>query len=255
MEQKQDETVRKVAFLGASPTSRHLAPFGDDGWEVWGMGPAWQDDGKVILEPYPKMRWDRWFEIHDMDINDPNMGAVDIPGYWEWIEAQGQHKPFYFRPPIYKGLRGYELPWDELIERHGTYFFDSTAAWMMAFAYEKRFFPNIEEIGIYGIDFATEKERRVQKPGTYYFMQLFKLRGVRVHVPDASDMSYQRPAYPDVDPFIKKCEAQARVMEERKFRAEKNRDGMLVMVRQQEDDLLRLEGAFQMLEYFKENRA
>ncbi len=34
MKQKQDETVRKVAFLGTSPSSRHLAPFDDDGWEV-----------------------------------------------------------------------------------------------------------------------------------------------------------------------------------------------------------------------------
>jgi len=252
MEQQQDETVRKVAFLGASPTSRHLAPFADDGWEVWGMGPAWQDEDKVILEPYPKMRWDRWFEIHDMGINDPSHGAVDIPGYWEWLESRGQHKPIYYRPPVYKGLQGKELPWDELIERHGTYFFDSTVSWMMAFAYD--YFPKIEEIGLYGVDFATEKERRVQKPGTYHFMQLFKLRGVGVHVPPESDMSFERPPYPDEDPFVKKCLAQGRAMEERRFAAEKNLNGMKGMVREQEDVLKRLEGAFEMLDYFRENR-
>ena len=254
MRQKQDKTVRKVALLGASPTSRHLAPFDDGEFEVWGMGPAWQDDGQVILEGYPRMRWDRWFEIHDMAINDPSLGAVDIPGFWEWLEAQGQHKPIYYRPPIYKGLQGREISWDKIKERHGTYFLDSTVAWMMAFAYDETLFPNLEEIGVYGIDFATEKERRVQKPGTYHFMQLFKMRGVKVHVPDESDMSFQRPAYPDEDPFLKRCQAQRRCMEEREFAASRNLKGMKGMIREQEDILKRLEGAFEMLDYFKENR-
>ena len=220
------------------------------------MGPAWSDDGLVIMEGYPRVRWDRWFEIHPMDVNDPSLGAVDIPGYWEWIEkvTQDETKRFYFRPPIYKGIQGYEIPFDGIVETHSPYFCDSTVSYMMGFALMEEFFPNLEEIGLYGIDFATETERRLQKKGTYYFIQLCKLRGIKVHIPPESDMYFQPLPYPEDDPLLKKYKAQGAIMMDKRIRGESNLKTLKEHVRLQEIELVKIDGGFDILEYFEGNR-
>jgi len=191
-----------------------------------------------------------------MGVNDPSLGSVDIPGYWEWIEGvlQDETKHFYFRPPLYKGLKGYELPFDEIVERHSPYFCDSTVSYMMGFALMEDIFPNLEEVGLYGVDFATEGERRLQKKGTYYFLQLCKLRGIKVHIPPESDMHFQPMPYPDEDPLLKKYAAQGRILTDKKIRGEQNLKQLQEHVRLQEIELLKINGGFDMLEYFEENR-
>ena len=250
MTAEQDKTVERVAFIGSSPSSRHLAPFDKPEWEIWGCGPAFQDEGLPCFPGFPPMRWDRWFEIHDMSENDPEFGSVINPNYWEWLVKQT--KPIYYRPPLYKELPGLEFPWDAILDKHGGYFLDSTPAWQMAFAYE--YFPNIKEVGLYGIDFADITERQQQKKGCYHFIRLFKLRGVKVHIPEESDMSWEPPPYPDVDPLAKKLSSIENQLMQRHLLAEQTREQYKNAMIQQEADLLRIKGALEQVEYFKGNR-
>ena len=105
--------------------------------------------------------------------NDPQYGAVLDPGYFEWLQRIVKDgKTVYYRPPIYKGLTGKEFPWDAILKKHNPYFLDSTVAWMFAFAYE---YCDVDEIGLFGIDFATDEERRKQRKGTKHFIELFRL--------------------------------------------------------------------------------
>ena len=242
-------SVRKVGFIGTSPSSRHLAPFDNPDWEIWGCGPAFQDEGTQTMPGYPNMRWSRWFELHDMTENDPSLGGVVNPGYWEWLAKQT--KPVYLRPPRYKDLPGLDFPWDEIWERHGGYFLDSTPAWMMAFAHD--YFPEIEAVGLYGIDFSTEPERQVQKKGCYHFIHLFDLRGVKVHIPHESDMYYEPLPYPDMDPYQKKLGIQKNFLIQKRTTAEQKHEQFKQAMIQQEADILRLGGAIEQVEYFESN--
>jgi len=51
-------TKDKVAIVGFADGHRHLAPFDDPEWEIWGLN--------RLHQVMPGKRWDRWFEIHDV---------------------------------------------------------------------------------------------------------------------------------------------------------------------------------------------
>ena len=244
-------SVRKVAFIGTSPSSRHLAPFDKPDWEVWGCGPAFQDEGKPTMPGFPPMRWDRWFELHPMSDNDPEYGSVQDPGYWEWLVHQNVN-PVYYRPPLYKNLPGREFPWDEILEEHGGYFLDSTPNWMMAFAYD--YFPDITDVGLYGIDFSSAPERQTQKKGCYHFIRLFKLRGIKVHIPHESDMAFEPLPYPEEDPLQKKLNSDKQYLSAKLFEIVSRKNSLHNSMIAQEAEELKISGALSEIEHLLGNR-
>ena len=179
--------ARKVAFLGSSTSSRVFCPFGDSEWEIWATGPGGHN------RPEFKNDFHRWFELHDMAENDPQYGNVLDQGYFQWLADIADEKEIYYKPPIYPGLKGNVFPWDEIRSRHCGYFLDSTVAWMMALCYD---YCDVDEIGLFGIDFATDAERMKQRKGGKHFMELFKMKGVKITVPDISEMSFDPEPYP-----------------------------------------------------------
>jgi len=236
--------ARKIAFLGSATSSRSLAPFDDPEWEVWATGPGCHND------PAFKSQFERWFEFHDMVDNDPQYGAVIDPGYFEWLAMIGKEKQVYYRPPIYPGLTGIEFPWDELKDKHCGYFLDSTVAWMMAFALE---YENPPEIGLWGIDFATDAERMKQRKGTKHFMELFKHKGIPCFVPDVSDMSFDPPPYPSASKLGIKIDNQLSLIIPERQKVEQTLKNLEDQIPATREYLERVKGTIQTLEYFKEN--
>ena len=183
-----DSKKRKVGFLGCSSSFR-TAPIDDPEWELWACGPAmrWYPDAIDFF--------DVWFELHDMCDNDPEYGAVIDALYYQWLEEASKTKTVIYRPPLYKALVGEIIPWDGLASKHAPYFLDSTIAWMMALAYENH--DNIDEIGLWGIDFSSDIERREQQKGTRHFIELFRLQGINCFIPETSEMAHNPAPYPD----------------------------------------------------------
>lgn len=236
--------ARKVAFLGSSTSSRSLAPFEDKSWEIWATGPGCHND------PNFKSQFTRWFELHDMCDNDPQYGTVLDPGYFEWLQKTAQEKPVYYRPPLYEGLIGHEFPWNDIHPKHSGFFLDSTVAWMMAFLYE---FGDVDEIGLWGIDFATEPERVAQRKGTKHFIELFALKGVKCFIPDLSEMAFDPLPYPDVSKMGKKIRNQLNQLVPERAKTEKAITDMEENLRGQREYLSRIQGTEQTLNHFKDN--
>ena len=69
-------------------------------------------------------------------------------------------------------------------------------------------------------------------------------------------MFYEPPPYPDsaYDPFLLKCKAQAHLMSEKKMTGERNLKTLQEHTDIQVNELARMDGAFEMLNYFKDNR-
>lgn len=241
-------STRKVAFLGSATSSRSMAPFGDPDWEIWATGPG------CHLDPNFKSQFHRWFELHDMAENDPVIGAVLDPGYFEWLQKiqREDGKTVYYRPPLYQGLKGELFPWDELKARHCGYFLDSTVAWMMALALD---IDGIEEIGLWGIDFATEPERILQRKGAKHFIELFKHKGVKVTIPEVSDMAFDPAPYPDVSQLGKKLANHIALIQPERAKTEKNIEELKAAIVEQEKHLERIKGTMQTLEYGRDNWA
>ena len=85
-----------------------------------------------------------------------------------------------------------EYPRDKMLDRFGPFFFTSTISWMFALALMQ---PDIEEIGIWGVDMMGYREYENQRAGCHYFIMCAQSMGVHITVPPESDLLRPPPLY------------------------------------------------------------
>jgi hypothetical protein len=164
----RESSGMKIAIIGSAPSSVHLAPYGDPSWTIWGCSPG----AAAVVK-----RADAWFEIHPLSDE-----KVFTPDYMAWLGK--------FPKPVYTtGLdprvpNAVVYPKDEMVAKHGRYFFTSSVAWMLALALEH----NPSTIGLWGIDMSAVEEYSQQRPGCHFFLQLAASRGIQVITPAESDL-------------------------------------------------------------------
>ena len=170
----------KVAILGCAPSAR-MAPFYDDTWEIWGTG--------TTGARYP--RWDRWFQIHDMDKlvrGYRSLTPDQITEMMDWLKG--------FRGPVYMQQEGPGIPgsvvypFEEMVAKFGRNF-RATASWMLALAIHE----GATEIGIYGVDMAAEGEYQEQRPSVRFFEGWARGAGIKVYVTESSSLAKCRFLY------------------------------------------------------------
>ena len=137
----------KVAILGTVPNSKMLAPFDDEGYEIWVCSPG--NRGGVI----PRVT--RWFELHGViDMYGPENNDWRGP-YFDWLKTQSF--PVYMQEPNDLLPQAKVFPRDDLLKefgRFGRINFTSSISWMIGYAMHLK----AEEIGIYGVDMAATEE-------------------------------------------------------------------------------------------------
>jgi len=151
----------KVAIVGLSNSSHHLAPWGDKSWQLWGL--AWDSDW---------IHFHRTFEMHDL--SELKAGYVESLEhrtglYTQWADG--------FIP------NSKQYPFDAVAESVGDYWC-SSIAYMMALAIHE----GAEEIGIYGVDMKADDEYGYQKPNMEYLVGLARGKGIKVHIPACSPL-------------------------------------------------------------------
>lgn len=154
----------KIGILGTAH-SYLKAPFSDSSWDLWAC-----NSGAPV-------RWDVWFQLHDDKVLD------QLPGHREWLAEQT--KPVYMQMASEAIPNAIPYPLTAMTAKYGTWFLTSTIAFMLALALESS---GLEEIGMWGVDMAASDEYRAQKPGVRFFLQLARLRGIKVTVPDESEV-------------------------------------------------------------------
>jgi hypothetical protein len=218
----------KVALIGTAPSSRMLAPYADDSWQIWACSP-----GNMGTLP----RVNVWFELHS-NLLWPEHENYGKP-YIEWLKQQAF--PIFMQDQTMVP-NATPFPKDELVAEFGDAFFTSSFSWMMAFAMKM----GATEIALYGIDMASREEYIRQRPGFYYFKYRAEQRGIRVSAPHESDIMQSPPLYAYVDstPFGRKIMARRQEVAGRV-------NGMI----QQRDQLVHsityLQGAQEDLDYFE----
>ena len=166
---------RKICLLGTAPSSFNLAPFDDESWEMWACSPGTMGAPRV----------DQHFEVHRYV-----PGGASFPvEYVEYLKNfQG---PVWMTLPIEDIPNCELLPWEELVEKYGKYFFTSSLAWMLAMAIEME----PEEISLFGVDMAAVSEYTSQKLGCQFFASIAAAKGIKVTVPPESDLLRPNPLY------------------------------------------------------------
>lgn len=149
----------KVAIVGLSQSSRHLAPWKSPEWELWGL--AWDTE---------RYRFHRTFEMHD---------RADLEKFYgDRLEAYLEKASYcnrLYTPETY--------PFDAVAADVGDYWC-SSIAYMLALAIHE----GAEEIGVYGVSMAGDDEYGYQKPNCEYLIGLARGRGIKVHIPDVSPL-------------------------------------------------------------------
>lgn len=168
----------KLILLGTGTSWRH-APLKDASYEVW--GPSYM---------FPRVvRMDIGFEVHD----EPTCKQLN---HWELLKTIPI--PVYMQEawPCFPTSRVYPL--DAVneafrIEPRLHAFCTSTPSYMLAFALLER--PDVREIHLHGIDVTTNTEYAKQHPSIAFFLGVCHGRGIRIVLPQVSDLLKTRFLY------------------------------------------------------------
>ncbi len=178
----------KIAIVGTAPSSRNLAPFSDPSWKMWVCSAGNMD----------VPRSDAWFEIHSLDVPWEDVEPAQQVEYLKFLKDH----PKLYTNRIYPGFKGLEkYPIEAMIAKYGQYFFTSTVSMMMALAIEHILEARKEsgevnnEIGLFGVDMATDEEYAAQRPGCQFFIRECHLNKISVIIPPESDIAEPPPVY------------------------------------------------------------
>jgi hypothetical protein len=164
---KNGNKRKKVAIVGFAESSRHLAPYDNDEWEIWAMN--------QLYRHLP--RGTRWWEMHAY----PEYLKDQVPGtdYMKWLEECPI--PIYMTEKRDNIPNAISYPISEMATKYGDYFY-STISYMFALAIDEGF----TTIGIWGIDLSHDSEYEYQKPSAEYFLGIARGQGIDLVIPPQS---------------------------------------------------------------------
>lgn len=172
--------TKKIALIGSAPSSVALAPYDDPSWTIWSCSPG--------ARPYLK-RINMHFEMHLWEPQKPWFSTE----YVDWMAKLPV--PVMMIEPVAAIPSSIAYPKDEILARFGVegiWFFTSSLAWMIALAIES----GADEIGLWGVDMsAAEEVYTGQRAGCQYFIGKALARGIKVTVPQQSDLMRPSPLY------------------------------------------------------------
>lgn len=218
----------KVAIIGTAPSSRLQAPYADPSWTIWGTSPG---NGMGTIP-----RADAWFEMHS-NLLWPENRHYGEP-YLKWLEDQTFPVVAQTDTLLKRGCVRY--PKREMIRKFGPWFFTSTFAWCMAFAIAA----GVKELSLFGVDMASKDEYIQQRAGGHYFIQLARNEGIKVYMPEESDLAQHPPlyGYADSTPMGRKMAVRKQELQGRIQQAQQQNQQAMMAIQY-------LSGAMEDLEY------
>ncbi len=179
-------TGRKVALVGTSPTSRHMAPVDDPTWDIWGCSIGNSGyTGRDVLK-----RVTAWFEMHSIaDMLGMERRDVTLK-YYNWLKEQTFPVIMQEQNDLVPAAQVYPL--EMMIAKFGKNWWTSTFAYMMAYAIHLEY----DEIAIFGADMANDEEfYSGQRDGLTRWVEIAKEQGINVRIPWESSLGKHRPLY------------------------------------------------------------
>ena len=172
MVQTETGKKEKVAVVGLGPSTRHQAPFFDDSFEIWGL-----NYGHYLYFP----RFDRWFQMHDRQLLERRDKR-----HIEWLK---RCKTTVYMQERYSDISAsVAYPTGEMVSQFGNHF-NNTFTYMLALAIYEEF----GEIHIFGVSGAGGYKD--QGISLAYFIGVARGRGIRVVIPDDSNLLSPEPLY------------------------------------------------------------
>jgi len=181
VDKKRGETNKprpKIAIIGKAPSSKDLAPYDDDSWEIWPIS-----DSHVDMP-----RWDVWHELHDPDYHKENS-----PHHWEWLIDKDARKgrPLYLLREDARFPGSKPFPKDavmglfwKLLNDDAFCYWTNSISWIVGHA----LLHEPDTIGLWGVDMAQNTEYSGQRPSVEAILGFAMGRGTKVIIPKESDI-------------------------------------------------------------------
>ena len=231
-----ERVADRICIVGFADGHRDQAPFGQDGYEFWGLN--------RLHAVMPDKPWTRWFELHDLAM------YADDPQHQKFLhDFQG---PVYIRPEDMGVLdipNAVPFPKARILERYPAYF-TNTVSWLIAMAIEmfdddaelvkalieRGISPETvsellgksalqtetltlmeKELHVYGVDMAQDHvmqaEYAEQRPSCELFLGVASASGIGVKMPEGTDLLRASHLYGFEDPGPYHSKKSARFME------------------------------------------
>jgi len=220
------EKPKKVFIVGCAP-SRNMVPWNE---VKEGKAEAWGVNNLCHSMPLAQFPFTRWFEIHHIDKLedgtfrrrfDPVFRNQKVNDYLMGGEFQGQTVPGLadLNIPVYMQKLWPEVPnsivypVEQMVAQFGDYFTNSIS-FQLALAISEGF----EEIHVYGVDMAVSSkmflhdEYAQQRPSCEYFLGIAQGRGIKIFIPDTSDLLKTRFMYGYEEPETHKWQKKTQEM-------------------------------------------
>lgn len=174
---------KRVAIVGFAPHWIE-APFDDEDVEIWSLNEFYDVAPSQLLKPRQEGRL-RWFEIHVRETEyegNPFLHSRNKSNeHAAKLAALGC--PVYMHRQWHDIPNSVPYPKDAIIAKYGRYFTNSIS-WMLALAIEEGF----TEIGLYGVDMATNTEYGYERPSCEYVLGWVRALGIRLVMPESCDL-------------------------------------------------------------------
>jgi len=182
---------KRLAIVGFA-NSKTEAPYNDPTWEIWGL-----NDLHGIIP-----RWTRWFDIHTPEVIDIDVQAGRAPPDKCGIGGLSHLTcPVYMQQRNPKVPNSVQFPLDEVLKTFsnltGKRYFTNSISYMLAFALYEGIITGRQwdEIHIYGVDMAVGTEYEVQRASCEYWIGIAEGMGIKMYIPDSSDLNKTRFIY------------------------------------------------------------
>lgn len=188
------DAARKVAILGTVMTTRRHAPYEDPSWEIFCTG---GDTAKTTK------RFDRWYEIHNINVITDETNSE----YQEWHKKhveflKGIGKKCYVLSPSDHLPEATVFQANDIVGTFSPEFLDGAPHWMLAHVIFEELHEKKKKdlshlhVRLFGIDFASDDERKKQWAGIQHFILLAEAFGANIEVPEGSALIRTKTPYP-----------------------------------------------------------
>ena len=199
--------------------------------EYWGMNTMWRSQ--------PLSNFTAWFELHDLKTMYEDYPGQEDTEHLDWLGED--HGIDVYAWDVTDIQRGVLFPRDDVLGFFSPWrYFTNTVTWLVGYAIQS----GAKKIGVYGVDMATSKEHRRERPSLEWLLGWALGAGIEIDIPVTSDLLHVGYLYGSEQPYdtSEKVRAYVAELEERgaDYRLRERR------YRRRADQL---EGAVDALEY------
>lgn len=172
--ERQTHNERRIAIVGKAPSSRLLAPYNDERWEIWTLSD--------LVPMGQATRCTAHFEFHPIDWFREREAQGDQ--YLAWMRSI-REIPCYMAEPVPEIPAAMPFPIEDVLRHFAPFrYFTNTVSYLIAFAIMQE----PAALGVWGVDMAQTKEYRDQRPSCEWLLGWARGAGIEVVLPDECDL-------------------------------------------------------------------